>query len=195
MKNKETIIFLDLDGVMVDFWSAAVRAFGINPDTVEDKYRNLWDMTSWLTEGNHNAFWRQLETYGPMFWEDLDLYPWAMDMYEELQNHGTVVILTSASSSPAAAAGKLSWIRKTLKTRNFMISKAKWAAAGHDKILIDDYDKNIKEFADHGGISILFKAPWAPKGVAPDSIVRAVNIAKRYFTNGTACIQLDEIDL
>ena len=56
--------------------------------------------------------------------------------------------------------GKVEWIAHHLNTRDFFLGANKEFAAGPDKYLVDDYDKNLDKFAKAGGVAVRFKAPW-----------------------------------
>lgn len=132
-------IFLDLDGVVVDFnghlkeWQSKHPA-DVNIDTLPYEY-----------------------------WNSLQMFDWALMMHADLQKYAPVVFLTSPTNFGQCAAGKLDWIQRNFKTRDFLIGGCKWACASPSSILIDDNQKKIDRFRSAGGHGILFKS--SPTGV------------------------------
>lgn len=89
------------------------------------------------------------------FWAEL---PWAKDgkvLYAELCKLAPVTILTSPSNNGSSAMGKVQWINRELKTRDYLIGGCKWACAAHNHILVDNSVEKITRFISGGGIGVL----------------------------------------
>ena len=91
------MIFVDMDGVLCDFITAAFSAHGqrFNPKDYprgEFACEKILGITT-------NEFWRRVDFGGEAFWENLEPYLWALDLVKELQQIDQVIIATSPSRS------------------------------------------------------------------------------------------------
>lgn len=159
------MILLDLDGVLCDFVTGALRANGIQDiDGIFDKWPPLeWDIWN-LYGGTEHDFWKNIElaerTSG--FWENLSPYDWKDEILNMVRAKGEFLVSTSPSLDPWCASAKVTWMRKHIGPRfcNYMIGHQKYAMANPDNILIDDNDGNVKKFREAGGRAILFPHRW-----------------------------------
>lgn len=156
MNRQSLTIFLDLDGVLANLVSAAIKAHGRN-----DEHSSItqWSMAK-LWGISDKEFWKPLQ--GSAFWENIEPYSHAVEFYDELCDLGRLYICTSPNSDPECPGGKIRWIKKYLgtATRNVILTSHKHLLSGPNKILIDDKPENIDSFINHGGSGILFKQPW-----------------------------------
>lgn len=161
------IILLDLDGVLVDFVSGALKALGRSEKHDDVKSWNFYH--EWGI--SDKEFWDSCST--PGFWYNLKLYPWAKEFYDSLQKYGDIIISTSPSSSPLCVQEKVSFCKDKLKvkSRNIMVGSRKELLARKGRILIDDYTENINNFQKNGGTGILFKQPWNDSVLSHDLII------------------------
>jgi hypothetical protein len=151
-------IFLDMDGVIVDF-----------DQGVRDEYNaQWWYPTEWKIP------YKQLGTDFESFWQNMDS-SWFWETLCWTEDGKRIVALLepfkpcilSASLMPQATAGKLLWLKSnypaTVKDGRAIIVSGhagKAAIAGPGKILIDDKNENIDEWEAAGGIGILYPRPW-----------------------------------
>jgi 5'(3')-deoxyribonucleotidase len=158
-------IYLDLDGVCVDFIRPAIDAHGYDTDAV---------MARW--EANHpgefypdkalamemERFWDHLATLGESFWANLQPYPWFEDLYARLDELGHVVFCTSSTRAPACVAGKLRWLQDRFGAdfQDYILTAHKDRLAHANAFLIDDFDQNVARFASRGGVGVLFPQFW-----------------------------------
>lgn len=153
------MIFLDMDGVLCDFISAAFSAHGQRYDAAsyprgQFQCENILGVTT-------NEFWRRIDFGGESFWENLDPYPWAMDLVKELRGIDRVVISTSPSRSPASYSGKRRWLQKMgLCHIDAMFGAQKWLMSKPGRTLIDDAEHNRIVWEQEGGRVILVPQPW-----------------------------------
>lgn len=166
------MIFLDMDGVLCDFVSAAFSAHGqkFNPN---DYPRGVFACEKILGVTT-NEFWRRVDFGGEAFWENLDPYPWALDLAKELQQIDRVIIATSPSRSPASYSGKRRWLQKMGLCRlDAMFGAQKWLMSRPGRVLVDDGEHNVVAWLHEGGQAILVPQPW--NGASPvDDVVRYV---------------------
>ena len=148
-------IFLDLDGVLADFDTAARKVFdGMNPREFEDQH-------------GEPEFWRRLAAQDE-FYTNLPLMPGAREFHDEvneisLERTGNrVIILTGTPSSIVGAAEhKRAWVKKHMGHGRVITcaSKDKSRYCQFDDILIDDWDKYRHLWEGSGGKFIHHKTP------------------------------------
>lgn len=155
-------VFLDVDGLVADFVGGICKAHNkSNPYNTESNCGNydidkIWGMTTaelWQPANNHE-FWRDLE---PTVDAD-EIMEIILSHFDEEQ----VCFLTSPITHSSCLSGKYEWICKHYPkfSRRFLIGSVKHFCAGSNSLLIDDFDKNIRKFALHGGTAILYPRPW-----------------------------------
>lgn len=153
-------IFLDMDGVIVDFDAGVRRRY-----KADWWYPTEWKIPYKKLGTTFDEFWYQMDNAA--FWRDL---PWTEDgkRIQALVEPFKPTILT-ASFLPKASAGKTEWLTReypdTMKEgqRRVLIAnghEAKASVAGPGKILIDDKNENIDEWEKAGGKGILYPRPW-----------------------------------
>jgi hypothetical protein len=161
-------VFLDLDGVLVNF------AKGI-----KDKY-NLEYPTTRIPnnefESFHEDLFGRIRKEGVNFWKSLELMPGALDMFKFFEAEVKELNILTAwphsfnnrSDQLSAALGKKFWVEENLGTRMAMRTIVCFAKDKHHNvnrfpndtnILIDDMPGNIEKWESVGGIGILHKSP------------------------------------
>jgi 5'(3')-deoxyribonucleotidase len=153
------MIFLDMDGVLCDFISAA---FAVHGSKYDPKSYPSGEFDCEKILGCSKAeFWQKIDFCGESFWENLEPYDYTIRLVNELQQLGNVVIATSPSRSPYSYSGKRRWLQKMgLSHLDSMFGSKKWLMAGSGRILIDDAIHNTEAWEQHGGASILVPQPW-----------------------------------
>ena len=149
-ENEEEVvdyrIFLDMDGVLVDFDQQFKDLTGMMPREFESKY---------TTE----EFWAAIDKAGVGFWRGMDWMPGGEALYNRAAQYDHF-LLSSPSRSEISKIGKRLWRRdNTPNTKLYLArsyNKRKFAAPNH--ILIDDRADNIQQWKDAGGIGILYKS-------------------------------------
>lgn len=139
-------IFLDMDGVLVDFWTRAKAVCGIaDPDS--------------------DTMWAALNKI-PHFFNTLDIMDGAKTLFDRLyEKYGDrCEILTALPkpkrNMPTVRDDKIAWIRRMLSDTIVVNTVVLTTHKQHyctspDDILIDDSPKNIAEWRSQGGIGIL----------------------------------------
>lgn len=154
-------VFCDMDGVLCDFVSAAMRVHGATfepsawPAGIDD-LAGLLGLTL-------PAFWREIDRFEEQhgFWSRLKAYPWVTDLVAMAEPFGFTVA-TSPSRDPFCASGKIQWLKRHLGESfgAFMVGPQKELLAAPGRVLIDDRDESIERFQQAGGQGILFPQPW-----------------------------------
>jgi hypothetical protein len=144
------VIYVDLDGVLVDFESGFKKiSAGVSK-------------TEYIKTHGINKFWSLINSYGDNWWATLDWMPDGTRLWEYLQTKN-VKILTSGSTrntGTLAVTGKQRWVNNHLgafKTIVVESSSHKKMYSSPGNILIDDLPSNISEWKLKGGIGILHK--------------------------------------
>jgi len=160
-------IFLDLDDVLNEFTMTTLRRLGCDIEVYDPVWG--WDIVA-AANSSH-----PLRNYTPMtFWESLGREHWATlpksrmchSLIEECADFvGTrnVHVLTSPTKDPDCLAGKLEWIHSNLPKwmhRQYLIGPDKSLCASPDALLIDDRDRNVRDFRRAGGQAVLVPRPW-----------------------------------
>jgi 5'(3')-deoxyribonucleotidase len=172
-------IYLDLDGVCVDFIRGAISAHGLDAEQV---------LTDWAQ--NHRGeflpyrvldmemdpFWNHLASLGEAFWIQLEPYPWFDELFRQLNDLGHVVFCTSTTRSPACVSGKLHWLQNRfgVEFQDYILTPHKDRLAHPNAYLIDDYDQNVDRFSERGGIGVLFPQIWNSNHALTHSAVEYV---------------------
>ena len=136
-------IYCDLDEVLVDFRRGADAAVGGNFVKMDKDER--WNKVN--------------QTKG--FWPNLGWKPNAERLHDFIIKYNPHVLSAYTGRDPTSKVGKMKWLKKNANFKRGNIhlvlrSQKKDFATTDDKpnILIDDYDKNIREWEAKGGIGI-----------------------------------------
>ena len=136
-------IYCDMDGVLCNFMKAADYAAGGSFVTTASKER-------WMIIN---------QTRG--FWENLEWMPGAKRLYQKIMKYNPYILSAFSGRDPTSKNGKLKWLAKNtdFKKSNILLvmrsQKQKYATTnGKPNVLIDDYDKNIKEWESKGGVGV-----------------------------------------
>ena len=137
-------IYCDLDEVLVDFMRGANAAVGGD-----------------FVKMDKNERWNKLnQTKG--FWANLNWKPNAKRLHDFIIKYNPHVLSAYTGRDPTSKVGKMKWLKKNANFKRGNIhlvlrSQKKSYATTDEKpnILIDDYDKNIREWQAAGGIGIL----------------------------------------
>ena len=165
-------IFLDVDEVLAQWVVAALRALDgfagysgagdprLQPAAVFAAWDALlprpWDLCEVIPH-TRVAMWQAIHACDAGFWKGLDLYPWAMELYQRCSAVAPVVLLTSPSKDPSSYAGKAAWVQRHFGLdADLLIGSCKHRVAHPGAVLIDDSPKNCAAFIEAGGHAIVF---------------------------------------
>ena len=136
-------IYCDLDEVLVDFLRGADAAVGGN-----------------FAKMPRDERWNKLNQIKG-FWVNLNWKPNAKRLHDFIIRYNPHVLSAYTGRDPTSKVGKMKWLKKNadFKRGNIHLvlrSQKKDFATTDEKpnILIDDYDKNIREWNAAGGIGI-----------------------------------------
>jgi len=148
-----SMIFVDMDGVLVDFNAGAMSVFG------HDELRKRQASKSETDK---------IMALGEKFWRDLPPMPGFDTLWNWVDKHDAHILSARAAwEAPGQSysyAGKMKWIKQHLNisiSRVHIVrrSEKQIFATAHNtrNILIDDLTKNIREWEAHRGIGIHHK--------------------------------------
>jgi 5'(3')-deoxyribonucleotidase len=144
-------IFLDMDGVIVNFRGQCEKYECINGNKVK---------------------WEVIHQAGPEFWEEMEWLPEGKELYQWIlklceQENIDLFILTAVHFTDGKI-GKLNWLKNNTKIdRHHIIitntGNEKAYYADQNSVLIDDYRKNCEAFAGGGGQFVKYETPRQTK--------------------------------
>ena len=165
-------IYLDMDGVLVDFVGGVLREFGCDPKGAKNV--RSWDgipaeisrqLGRTVSDGE---MWGKNE--GAAFWAGLEWLPLGRELLSVCESSGLpVVFMSTPCADPYSAAGKLIWLAKHVPdgARRYALSPCKHHMAHRGAILIDDGPHNVDRFQAHDGLAFLWPATWNEYGCSP----------------------------
>jgi 5'(3')-deoxyribonucleotidase len=148
-ENVKPLVYLDMDGVLADFFGEWSRISGVN------HYKDIDNVEAKL----------QLVRDHPTFWVDLPMLPHAKALIQTVvKNYGEYRICSKPlEGDTRSEPGKLQWIKKHLSDMPpadiiLTADKARFAKNdGYPNILVDDYGVNINSWKAAGGIGIKYE--------------------------------------
>lgn len=153
-----TDILLDMDGVLVDFHSAALQVHRMK--RLADNWPpGEWDMAEVMGLSD-DEFWEPLDHY--FFWRRIVRpFPGASFFYKGLCDMARVTVCTVPTRNPECMAAKFEVLRREFDYDVRLITcPDKYLMARSTTLLVDDRDKNVDEFRAAGGHAFLFPRPW-----------------------------------
>jgi len=152
-------VFLDMDGVLVNFMDGAHRAHGRT--YVESEYpAGLWEIADhWAI--TPDEFWAKIHA-DPDFWHQLTPYAWCDEVLDLARTVAKQVkIATSPAKSPYCFSGKRIWWERFIpRDVELIICKSKHLLAAPGRLLIDDADHNVDAWRNANGSAVLFPQRW-----------------------------------
>lgn len=155
------VIYLDLDGVLVDILTAMVTVCGRQELLVDwPQNYNVHEVLGIEAQ----QLWARIDSRGSRFWAELEPYPWARELYAMLAAVAPTIICTSPTSSVASHAGKIVWLQRffgpAFRDYMYVPAKHKLRLATPRALLVDDADANVEAFRAAGGRAILVPQPY-----------------------------------
>lgn len=159
-------VYLDLDGVLVDWFGGVSQLTGRDRHRVEHDWP-IGATTEEALQVDGGKMWRLINSQGSDWWANLEPLPWVAELLlllfsERPSFQPTLSILTSPANSVYAATGKLRWVQEHLPglLDRVHLTADKHLLASPDALLIDDDDDNCRLFIEAGGTAIVFPQPW-----------------------------------
>lgn len=152
-----TLCFIDLDGVLVDFIEGAFERHNITIEWADIR----WDFVK--QAGIHESdFWSVL---GTGFWAGLKPtreFHGIIGAAEHKFGQENIFLCSSPCATPGCIVGKALWVDNYLPkySRRLILTNRKEVFSGAGRVLIDDADHNIDGWVKSGGVGILVPRPW-----------------------------------
>lgn len=166
------VIFLDIDGVLADFFSGSVCMLGLDPQELLKKLpAGCWNYNRFIGIPDSD-FYGQIDKAGASFWINLPIFPDAKKLYDICRIGAKTIFLSHPQPEPSSAAGKVEWIQRFVGSKlfsDFILTKHKRYFAKPNHLLIDDSDDNIDMFQKYGGSTILYPRKWNRRYAEVDS--------------------------
>jgi len=173
MRIKEVVqhkphLFLDMDGVQADFFTAWARLFG------KEQYKDIGD------RAQREVSIADINSRGPEFVEsfftNLPVLPGAQTLIKFLRDNKIDYTILSAplrGNEEASIRGKLAWLDRhhpgSSATAIFTGEKQRYATTnGRPNVLVDDFKKYVNAWTADGGIAVLYR--WNNVGSAIDQL-------------------------
>lgn len=170
MKNKISVVYVDLDGVLADFVKDALKLHGIEYEGKEPNLFNIVDNKGVFDLENalgltKNEFWKPINDLSENFWSNLKKTTESDRIMEEIEAKfpkEKIFFLTSPCKDPGCYKGKMQWVEKYYPDycRRTILTPHKYLLAQSDRLLIDDADHNVEKFKDYGGKTLLIPRSW-----------------------------------
>ncbi len=167
-------LYLDMDGVQADFFTAWARLFG------KEQYKEIGDRAA------REASIADLNSRGPEFVEKffatLPVLPGAQQLIAFLRDNNIQYTILSAplrGNEDASIRGKLTWLNRhhpgTADSAIFTNEKQRYATAnGKANVLVDDFKKYVNAWQADGGIAVLYR--WNNASSAIEQLKKIYNI-------------------
>ena len=157
-------IFLDMDGVLVNWSGGLCKLLGIDPLHPEAQriLKGTGKAEGWAF-GPEEEVDKAILKAGYDFWFELELMPWAHDLFEMCQKHGEVIFLTAPGKFHVGAHAKLDYVKKHFGKTRTVLTKHKEFCAAPGRVLVDDFGKNIDSWVSYGGSGFLWENQWVLK--------------------------------
>lgn len=145
-------LFLDLDGVLVDFEKGVWHAG--HPSETRQPGRE--EIEHFIGSLELKELWRTVGRHGDGFWTVLEWMPGGRELWDFVKDRHPS-ILTGTSLDPRCGPEKKVWCARELGEHINVITcfardKQKWA--GPDAVLVDDRTTNGAKWTDAGGIFV-----------------------------------------
>ena len=151
-------IFLDMDGVIVDFTQGLIDFYDL--DATEESFKS-WGSIYGVCGREHEELWNDL---GYRFWVGLKFTKEAKVILKMLKRYQPILLSLPPINQPLAYAAKARWVEDNLpefhKSGRILLGGTKYQIAGPDKLLIDDHEEYCNSWIAHGGSAILVPRPW-----------------------------------
>lgn len=146
-------VFVDMDGVVCDWYNDACQLMGVDPDDVkwegdEEALRQLVDSED-LYDAINDGF--------DYFFSDMTPYDHTAELMDLTEKADGIILTAPMRHCPGCYSGKVEWLNNYWPdTDRFIITKRKEACAKPTALLIDDRPSNCEAFVAAGGNAIVF---------------------------------------
>jgi len=160
-------VYLDVDDVLADFLPAVLRLHGRS-----DLIGTLETHDVAVLGKTDSEIWTPIVDQKHYFWDELEVLPWAVELFHFCRQIGPVTFLTrnickpefGGADSGYAVRGKLTWLRRVygqeIDDSDVIFTGRKESVARPGALLIDDSEGYEPKFRERGGRQIVFPKSW-----------------------------------
>lgn len=148
-------VYLDLDGVLGNFIKSAFKVHNFEQEASQYSLWGLMGITA-------TEFWHKIDEI-PDFWNDIEKYEWADELYNyffERYGKERLRFLSTPNNHHHSYTGKKKWLQRFYPNTKVILAEEKEHLAKYRRLLIDDHDTNIEKWEREGGHGIVFPQPW-----------------------------------
>ena len=194
----EKILYVDLDGVLVNFIGGWMDHYFI---------MNRKPVTKWNFGEDYGLdredFYKSITSLPISFWSNLAPLPWSRELLAILKMDlgkafgADKIMFLSHSVSEDCRIGKQLWVNKHFPDLGDSLitvsdSRLKSKFANNNSILIDDKFQTCVEFARGGGKAFLFARPWNRNQTVCERSELAYDLHVVFFPFSTDCFNQHE---
>lgn len=155
-------LILDMDGVVADWMSAAIKALGFEL-RFKPHHIDRWNV--WECLGVSQEEFYKPQRKRQRFWiDDVLPYEGAQEFVITLETYAPVRFCTANTwRHMRASSDKMHWLRHYFGPKyaeSAIITSDKYMVAAPDRLLIDDTKGHISDWIDYGGQAVLFPRSW-----------------------------------
>lgn len=153
-------IYFDMDGVLADFERGVVEICGLSPQSQNAKHRS---------QEEDDQMWIRIKEVGH-FYDKLELMPGAKELFDAVhEKYGERCQVLTGIPKPkrgieTAKEDKIAWVKRLLaddiKVNAVLREEKPNYCTGKEYILIDDVERNIRDWNALGGTGILHVNAW-----------------------------------
>jgi hypothetical protein len=147
-------IYLDMDGVLVDWDGGVAKLFGMPLEEVLERYPDKQDR------------YERIVRFDPDFYDNLEWLPGGRELWAYLRERDVILLTAYSRYVPRGADLKRRWALRelSLPAERVLAYQNKWEKKGHavaedgsPNLLIDDEPRNVEEWIAAGGVGILHR--------------------------------------
>ena len=153
-------VFLDLDGVLVDFLKGACEIHNIKYDYNQYSFKVNDFFINRQVDISDEDFFKPLDEN---FWMNLEWIDDGKEILSIVESFSdNLFLLTSPAETPGCLEGKRKWIKQNIPhyEKRVLYGTPKHACAHASALLIDDSNHNHDSFIENGGNCILVPRKW-----------------------------------
>lgn len=164
------IVYLDMDGVLVDFVSGLHRALGLDYSYLDYPYKpNKWDIFGDIIKRANlepSYFYEINNLCTTDFWKNLGWMHDGLEVFELVLKKfdlDQIYLLTDPMPNVESATGKWMWVKENipeLYKKTIITQAPKSLFAKSNVLLIDDKNESVEGFKKAGGKACLLPRYW-----------------------------------
>lgn len=151
-------IYLDMDGVLVDYPVAIAKFFEVPLDKLYENWPVGVYAIYHAIDRPDAEVWDAIRKAPDTVWTSMPEHAWARSLFDKCNETADTYVLSSPINSPTCVSGKVKWLHAFAGESfyKYILTHFKTNCARWDHILIDDKEQNVTDWETYGGEAILF---------------------------------------